>query len=354
MQDLANYHRKQLPATVIAITGTNGKTTTKELIAAALSSQYPTLYTRGNLNNHIGVPLTLLQLKSKHQYAVIEMGANHPGEIAALCRIAEPDFGLITNIGKAHLEGFGSFEGVIRTKSELYAYLQKKGGCVFAHHDNLILSSLYTSVPRIYYGTSASDFICGRITSATPVLTLEWQKAGAIHRLTTQLVGAYNFENVLAAICTAVYFGVNSENINRAMREYYPNNHRSQNMQTAKNHLIVDTYNANPSSMAAALENFCALPVSPKVIILGEMRELGKYSVEEHQKIIALLQESGIERVFLVGESFKTLSPTLPDWKVFDTTGQLKTCLQTHPLSGYHILLKGSRSNRLEELIASL
>ncbi|GHV09962.1 UDP-N-acetylmuramoyl-tripeptide--D-alanyl-D-alanine ligase [Bacteroidia bacterium] len=429
LQDLANYHRKQMPATVIGITGTNGKTTTKELIAAALSFQYRTLYTQGNLNNHIGVPLTLLQITPEHQFAVIEMGANHPGEIQALCHIAEPDFGLITNVGKAHLEGFGSFEGVVKTKTELYAFLSENGGTAFANLDNLILKDLYTALNRVYYGTTPEAFIHGHITASAPTLALEWNTGvrGVRRRLqptpvddmrrrleptpnerrgeaiTTQLVGAYNFENVLAAICVASCFNVPDEKINRAISEYNPTNNRSQQLKTAHNDLIVDAYNANPSSMQAALDNFNLLNVTPKMVILGEMRELGKYSAEEHQKIIAQLQKSNIDKIFLVGDNFslsdrhcecneaiqtstvsngllhsvrndgmkhssvrRRLQPTSVDdtrrsvdatpnaLKFFATTDELITYLQHHPVSGYHILIKGSRGNQLEKVIPSV
>ncbi|GHT87518.1 UDP-N-acetylmuramoyl-tripeptide--D-alanyl-D-alanine ligase [Bacteroidia bacterium] len=349
LQELANYHRKQMNATVIAITGTNGKTTTKELMAAALSSKYKTLYTPGNLNNHIGVPLTLLQLKPEHAFAVIEMGANHPGEIHDLCLIAEPDYGLITNVGKAHLEGFGSFEGVVRTKTELYAFLQEKGGTAFCNLDNLILKDLYISLSRIYYGSTPEAFIHGKITSSAPALALKWG-GGAI---TTHLVGSYNFENVLAAICVASYFGVENDKINRAIQEYIPTNNRSQNQKTETNDLIVDAYNANPSSMQAALENFNTLDISPKMVILGEMKELGDYSREEHQKLTDNLSPQ-IDKVFLVGESFKECTSLHPQWKIFPTTGDLVEYLQTTPVAGYHILIKGSRGNQLEKVIPYL
>ena len=349
LQDLAAYHRRQMSARIIAITGSNGKTTTKELIANALMSKYKTLYTQGNLNNHIGVPLTLLQLKPEHEYAVVEMGANHPLEIQQLCRIAQPDFGLITNIGKAHLEGFGSVEGIVRAKTELYASLEETGGMIFENANNAILSNLYPSVPRITYGKDAENFIQGQIASSSPTLSLDWQFNSENHQLTTHLVGAYNFENALAAICIASYFGVEVEKINRALTEYIPSNNRSQDIQTAKNHLIMDAYNANPSSMQAALENFELLPLHPKMLILGEMYELGAYSDEEHRKIVSFLQTMTLDRIFLVGLSFKPFaSETI---HCFDTTDDLMAYIQQHPITNHHILIKGSRGNRLEKLV---
>jgi UDP-N-acetylmuramoyl-tripeptide--D-alanyl-D-alanine ligase len=361
LQNLANYHRKQLKTNVIAVTGTNGKTTTKELIAAALSAEYKILYTQGNLNNHIGVPLTLLQLKPEHQFAVVEMGANHPGEIQALCRIAEPNFGLITNVGKAHLEGFGSFEGVIRTKTELYDFLREKKGTVFGNLDNLFLKDFYPSLNMVYYGTTPDASVYGRIAETDPTLTLEWAKGerrkeeGAEwYDCRTNLVGGYNFENVMAAVCIATYFGIAHEKINGAIAGYVPQNNRSQNLQTDKNQLIIDAYNANPSSMKAALDNFLALNISPKMVILGEMKELGEYSREEHQKLVDRLSEAGLNKVILCGENFTGCRSMPPEWQVFPQMPELLNYLQTETVSGYHILVKGSRANQLEKTIPFL
>ncbi|GHT13882.1 UDP-N-acetylmuramoyl-tripeptide--D-alanyl-D-alanine ligase [Bacteroidia bacterium] len=355
LQRLANYHRKQLNANVIAITGTNGKTTTKELIAAALSAEFKILFTQGNLNNHIGVPLTLLQLKPEHRFAVVEMGANHPGEIQALCRIAEPDFGLITNVGKAHLEGFGSFEGVIRTKTELYDFLREKGGTVFGNLDNSILKDFYPSLNMIYYGTAPDAFVYGQITNSEPALKLKWTKTPeSFYHCQTHLVGGYNFENVMAAVCMAAYFGIDNEKINGAIAGYVPQNNRSQNLQTDKNQLIIDAYNANPSSMKAALDNFLALNVSPKMAILGEMKELGAYSREEHQKLVARLSEANLDKVILCGENFADCRSIAPEWLVFAQMPELLNYLQTENIFGYHILVKGSRANQLEKTIPFL
>jgi UDP-N-acetylmuramoyl-tripeptide--D-alanyl-D-alanine ligase len=350
LQDLAHYHRKQLSAVVIAVTGTNGKTTTKELIAAALASQYPTLYTQGNLNNHIGVPLTLLQLRPEHRFAVIEMGANHPGEIDALCRISEPDCGLITNVGRAHLEGFGSPEGVIRTKTELYRFLRNTGGTVFVHSDNRILKDFCDALPRVIdYGTAPEAVVRGEITASSPTLALQWN-GGAI---TTQLVGSYNFENVLAAVCVASYFGVSKAKINAAIEHYVPTNNRSQNVDTGRNRLIVDAYNANPSSMQAALENFNALELHPKMLILGEMKELGDYSRVEHQKLIDRISPT-VDEVLLAGAGYSDGLSLPVGCRWFPTTDALADYLQANPPQGYHILLKGSRSNRLEQVMPYL
>ena len=366
LQNLANYHRKQLNPKVIAITGTNGKTTTKELIAAALSTQYPVLFTQGNLNNHIGVPLTLLQLKPEHRIAVIEMGANHPGEIRELCRIADPDFGLITNVGKAHLEGFGSFEGVVRTKTELYNYIREKNGWVFVNTDNPILKEQSANVNRIFYGTSQEAFVYGRIIESESCLEMAWEQ-GKCHRIAgqvcnnkasfrikTQLAGNYNFENVLAAICVAKYFDIEASRLNQALADYSPANNRSQHLKTQKNHLIIDAYNANPSSMQVALDNFLRLKVSPKMAIIGEMKELGKYAQEEHQKLVDRLMESAIDKVILCGENFRNTHSIPPEWTVFQHTQELLDYLQSENFSGFHILIKGSRSNQLEKTIGVL
>lgn len=354
LQELAQYHRKQLNVKVIAITGTNGKTTTKELIACALSSKYKTLYTSGNLNNHIGVPLTLLRLTHEHQYAIIEMGANHIGEIHELCQIADPDYGIITNIGKAHLEGFGSLEGVIRAKTELYDFMRKKGGTVFGNLDNLILKDLYDYLTMVYYGTTSEAYIHGQILKSEPTLSLRWFKGKEKNEITTHLAGTYNFENVLAAVCIASYFEVENHLINNAIENYFPQNNRSQNLKTNKNQLIVDTYNANPSSMGAALDNFLAMSISPKMVILGQMNELGNYTVEEHKKIIDLLQKNNIEKVFLIGKNFQILNRYPENWKLFPKTEELLEYLNSENIKGYNILIKGSRGNKLEEAIPYL
>ena len=367
LQNLANYHRKQLNTKVLAITGTNGKTTTKELIAAALSTLYPTLFTHGNLNNHIGVPLTLLRLKPEHRFAVIEMGANHQGEIRELCRIADPDFGLITNVGKAHLEGFGSFEGVVRTKTELYDYIREKGGLLFVNIDNPILKDRSKNAQTIYYGTSQEAFVQGQIIDSDSCLEVEYYPSSdpspspsysppfvGRGQIKTQLAGNYNFENVLAAICVAMYWGVGIEELNQALANYTPTNNRSQHLKTQRNHLIIDAYNANPSSMQVAFENFLTMKVSPKMAIIGEMKELGKYAQEEHQRLVDCLYESTIDKVILCGESFSKSHSINPEWMVFKHTPELLDYLQYEHFSGFHILIKGSRANQLEKTLAFL
>lgn len=307
LQQLANYHRRQLGTRVIGITGTNGKTTTKELISAVLSRSHNILYTLGNLNNHIGVPSTLLRLKTEHDLAVIEMGANHPGEIKFLSEIAEPDCGIITNVGKAHLEGFGSFEGVIKTKGELYDFLRKKeGSTVFIHHDNAYLMNIAEGLNLIPYGTEDDLYVNGRITGNSPYLTFEWKagKDGKSYQVQTQLIGEYNFPNALAAITIGRFFGVEDAKINEALSGYTPQNNRSQLKKTDDNTLIIDAYNANPTSMMAALQNFRNMEVPHKMLILGDMRELGAESAAEHQKIADYLKECAFEKVWLVGDQF--------------------------------------------------
>ena len=307
LQQLANYHRRQLGTRIIGITGTNGKTTTKELISAVLSQSYNILYTQGNLNNHIGVPVTLLRLKAEHDLAVIEMGANHPGEIKSLAEIAEPDYGIITNVGKAHLEGFGSFEGVIKTKGELYDFLRKKeGAIIFIHHDNPYLMNIASGLNQIPYGNDESLYVNGHVTGNSPYLTFEWKagKNGENYEVETQLIGEYNFPNALAAITIGRFFKVEPQKINKALTEYAPQNNRSQLKKTAENTLIIDAYNANPTSMMAALENFNKMTVAHKMLILGDMRELGAESAAEHQKIVDFIKACEFEKVIFVGNLF--------------------------------------------------
>ncbi|MCC8171039.1 MAG: UDP-N-acetylmuramoyl-tripeptide--D-alanyl-D-alanine ligase [Parabacteroides sp.] len=351
LQQLARQHRKSLSIPVIGITGTNGKTTTKELIAAVLSTKYNTLYTEGNLNNQIGVPLTLLKLNHEHEMAVIEMGASHPGDIAELVRIACPNFGIITNVGKAHLEGFGSFENIIKTKGELYDYIRKVNGKIFIRNGNRHLCPIAQGIEQITYGDEGA-FTSGKaVPSSSPFLTLEWKQQGKVHLVQTHLIGDYNLENVLAAIAIGRYFRIPSERINRAVANYQPTNNRSQLMQTERNTLIIDAYNANPSSMAASLANFAALNVSPKAVILGDMRELGEASDEEHAKVVELIGKGKFDKVLLCGEHFcKTGAP----FRLFATTAALEEALKAEPLKGYHILVKGSRGMELEQVISLL
>jgi UDP-N-acetylmuramoyl-tripeptide--D-alanyl-D-alanine ligase len=354
LQKLAREHRCRLKTPVIGITGTNGKTTTKELIATVLSQKFNTLYTQGNFNNHIGVPLTLLQLKPEHEMAVIEMGANHPGEIKTLANIACPDFGIITNVGKAHLEGFGSFEGVIRTKGELYDYIRANGGSLFVNLDNPILSDLSAAIARIGYAlTSGEAVVQGRVISDGPFLKLAWKKDAeeSEYAVNTNLIGEYNAENVLAAICIGSHFGVTPGQINRALETYQPTNNRSQFKETEKNHLIIDAYNANPTSMNASIINFRHMHATKKAVILGDMFELGDQSQQEHQKIVDLLAESAFDKVILVGERFGAIPSNFI--KIADTAS-LIAYLEKEQLSGYTVLVKGSHGMRLDKCVDQL
>jgi UDP-N-acetylmuramoyl-tripeptide--D-alanyl-D-alanine ligase len=339
-----------MQARVIAITGTNGKTTTKELLAATLSTHGATLYTEGNLNNAIGVPLTLLRLRPEHRWAVVEMGANHGGEIAALCRMAEPDAGLITNVGQAHLEGFGSFEGVVRAKAELYDYLRATGGTAFVSCDQPVLRALSASLPAVVtYGASEGAAVQGRVAAASPTLSVEWK--GSV--VATQLAGSYNFDNVMAAICVAQYFGAAEEEIRQAIASYMPANHRSQRLDTGRNRLIIDAYNANPDSMQAALSSFRVLNDRPKMLVLGEMRELGAYTEQAHQRLVDSIPPD-VEAVWLVGAAYSACASLPAAWKCFPDTEHLVDYVQAHPVAGFSILIKGSRSNRLEWVIPYL
>ncbi len=351
LQQLANYHRRQLSTRVIGITGTNGKTTTKELISAVLSQSHNILYTLGNLNNHIGVPSTLLRLKAEHDLAVIEMGANHPGEIKFLSEIAEPDCGIITNVGKAHLEGFGSFEGVIKTKGELYDFLRKKeGSTVFIHHDNAYLMNIAGGLNLIPYGTEDDLYVNGRITGNSPYLTFEWKagKAGETYQVQTQLIGEYNFPNALAAITIGLFFGVEAAKINEALAGYTPQNNRSQLKKTNDNTLIIDAYNANPTSMMAALQNFRNMEVPHKMLLLGDMRELGAESAAEHQKIADYIKECDFEEVWLVGEQFAAAEHS---FKTYPNVQEVIKELETNKPKGYTILIKGSNGIKLSSTV---
>lgn len=352
LQALARYHRRQFTIPVLAITGTNGKTTTKELIANVLSKGHTVLYTEGNLNNHIGVPLTLLRMSGEHTIAVIEMGANHPGEIAELCAIAEPTYGLVTNVGKAHLEGFGSLEGVIRTKGELFEYLQDHEGTIFLQGENPYLKPLVSGLEAIRYGVGEDNIVVGSIVSSSPFLTYQWKVRGGkyVYTVDTKLVGAYNLENVLAATVVGRHFGINPAQINKAISEYIPTNNRSQLKKTAANTLIIDAYNANPESMMLALDNFRKMEMSGKTLILGDMRELGVNSDEEHEYIARLADRTGAE-VFLIGENFYR---TNAGSEKFEDTESFKQWLQTHPLKERTILIKGSRDMKLESLLDDL
>ena len=347
LQQLAKMHRRTLGIPVIGITGTNGKTTTKELIAAVLSEHLCVHYTQGNLNNHIGVPLTLLSLKPEHQLAVVEMGASHPGDIKELVEIAEPDYGLITNVGKAHLQGFGSFEGVVRTKGELYDYLRRKGGCtVFLNDDDPHLKAIATGLQTVCYGNRPGLYVSGHATGCSPFLAFEWQAAGqpTLHQVQTQLIGEYNLPNALAAVTLGRYFGIGPARINHALENYVPRNNRSQLKRTAANTLIVDAYNANPTSMKAALDNFKDMQAENKMLILGDMRELGEDSHAEHCRIVDYLKDCGFTKVRLVGSEFAATGTHYPCYP--DAQALIEELKKDKP-AGQTILIKGSNSMKL-------
>lgn len=348
LQQLANYHRRQLHLPVIGITGTNGKTTTKELISTVLSRKFNTLYTEGNLNNHIGVPLTLLRLNPQHEMAVVEMGASHPGDIKELVDIAEPDYGIITNVGRAHLQGFGSFEGVIRTKGELYDFLRAKGGAtIFIQNENPYLNGIAEGLTCVRYGQTPGLYVSGELISCSPFLSFRWTAGGISHEVATHLIGSYNLDNMLAAVAIGRYFGVPDEDISDALASYLPHNNRSQLKETADNKLIVDAYNANPTSMMAALKNFRLIEAPHKMVILGDMKELGTVSHEEHQKVVDYLNECGFERVVLVGSEFAATTHT---FQTFQNVDEVLADIQAHKPKGYYILVKGSNSMKLSLL----
>ena len=351
LQRLANFHRRTLGIKILAITGTNGKTTTKELIATVLSEVHNVLYTQGNLNNHIGVPLTLLQMTNRHNLAVIEMGASHPGEISKLSDIVEPNFGLITNIGKAHLEGFGSFEGVKHTKGELFDYLRtKEDGTAFVNNENKCIDEMADGLLKIKYGTTDGLYVNGEIISSDPFLSFRWKagKNGEYTEVKTKLIGAYNFENAMAAVAVGRFFGVDARHIKRALEGYSPSNNRSQFRRTRANSLIIDAYNANPTSMSAAIANFKKIKGENKTLILGDMRELGVESASEHQKVIDMLVEYGFDDVWLVGTQF---AATDNKFKCFPNVVALADYLKENPIADRTILIKGSNAVHLEKII---
>lgn len=382
LQDVARYHRKQLTIPVIGLTGTNGKTTTKELINAVLSQHFKTQATQGNLNNHIGVPLSILTIDASHEIAVIEMGANHQKEIEFLCTIAQPTHGLITNVGKAHLEGFGGVEGVKKGKGELYDYLVKSGtsevgeaggdstaahpGVAFINSDNHILQEMkqargLTNV--VYYGVDVdSNLVSGKIIENSPLLTLKWtnNRSGESHDIKTQLTGAYNLDNILAAICIGVFFSLPDEEINQGVEGYQPKNNRSQIMQTETNTLICDYYNANPSSMFVAIENVGKIDAKLKVLILGDMFEMGDDAAAEHEAVIKKAMETDVDERIFVGKEFYGVSPKVRESEspedghaavFYQTAEDAIAGLKANPIKNSTILIKGSRGMALERLV---
>ena len=352
LQSLANYHRKMLTIPFIGITGTNGKTTTKELIANVLSQKYKVLATKGNLNNHIGVPLTLLSITPEHEIAIIEMGANHPGEIDFLCQIAEPDYGIITNVGKAHLEGFGSFEGVKQTKSELYRYIAKNGKGIFINADNEHLMPLAggNSTKYTYASKNESADLLGMQAGNDVFLVAKVLFEKGWLYLRSNLTGAYNLENILAAVRIGLHFGLDPLLIQKGIESYQPSNNRSQILKQGSNTVLLDCYNANPSSMEVSIKNFLQIEREGKIMVLGDMLELGEYSAQEHQKVVDLINSDACEKVILVGANF--MQTQTPDsYLKLNKVDDLEPWFKNNPLNNKFILVKGSRGIQLEKLL---
>ena len=347
LQQLAQYHRTTINPIVIGVTGTNGKTTSKELIYAVLSQRYRVIATQGNYNNHLGVPLTLLRIRPDTEIAIVEMGANHPKEIETLCSIACPDYGAITNIGKAHLEGFGSFEGVVKTKTELYEYLRHHHGTAFVNADNSILTHHAQDLEQHLYGKNDSALTKVTFVKADPFLTIQYQDLC----IETQLIGDYNYENAALATAIGSHFGIEDHDIKTALERYHPENSRSQVIHTDSNIIIMDAYNANPVSMEAAIRNFCRIKKDNALLIIGEMRELGQDTAKEHQNIADLLVSLQCHNnVIAVGTAFQNTS-LIPGWLYFDNVDTLCHYLQDNKPQHTHILIKGSRGVKLENTL---
>ncbi|MCX6271304.1 MAG: UDP-N-acetylmuramoyl-tripeptide--D-alanyl-D-alanine ligase [Bacteroidetes bacterium] len=353
LQQLASFHRMQFSFPVLGITGTNGKTTTKELISTVLQTTFNTVSTAGNLNNHIGVPLTLLRMTSETEMAVIEMGANHPGEIKQLCDIAQPTAGLITNIGKAHLEGFGSVEVIIETKKALYDFIRKRGGTLYINSDNPVLTDMAGQGNLILYGIKYPARFRGELNNDLPFLSLSFIYNEKSFPVKTHLVGRYNFDNVMAAIAVGLSYHIEPERIVTALENYEPANNRSQVYRTTRNLVILDAYNANPSSMRMALESFLLMPGQPKAVILGDMLELGVHAETEHREVINLLSAYPRLDVYLVGPVFSVVN-NRQNYTTFKDTASLREYLYQFPLNSRTILVKGSRGIRLEKIIDAL
>ena len=352
-KDMAREHRRLFDIPVIGITGTNGKTTTKELVRAVLAERYDEMATEGNFNNDVGVPKTLFRLNVMHEIAVVEMGASHPGDIKTLVETAEPTCGLITNVGKAHLQGFGSLEGVIHTKGELYDFLAtREDSVIFINADNEHLMGILPQGVKAECYTQDENMngarVYGQIVACDPFLRLRWKEnSGDWHEVTTHLIGSYNIDNVLAAVTVGLHFDITPKQICHAIENYVPSNNRSQLTETGHNHLVVDAYNANPTSMAAALDNFCMMEVSPKMAILGEMRELGDSSAEEHRRVVERLASCPFDEVWLVGAEFKDIDCP---YRKFDDVEQVKAAIAEKRPEGHYILIKGSNGTRLFQL----
>jgi UDP-N-acetylmuramoyl-tripeptide--D-alanyl-D-alanine ligase len=351
LQQLAVFHRNNLEIPFLAITGSNGKTTTKELINVVLSQGYTTLATKGNLNNHIGVPLTILAINDKIELAIIEMGANKIGDIAELCEIAKPTHGIITNIGKAHIEGFGGFDGVIRGKSELYHYLIRHNGTAFINSQNPILANMGKRFEHPVYYPEEGDFISCRFIKSDPYVTFESENGEVIE---TNLVGAYNFENIAAALCIGKYFKIMANKAHEAIKNYVPSNNRSQVAHKKSNTILLDAYNANPSSMKAAIENLASMKAGKKALIAGDMFELGSASEEEHRNIGELTKTHQFDMVFFCGKNMRWASEANPGAYYFENKDRLMEYLRKYPLKDYLILIKASRGMAMEEIVEAI
>lgn len=355
LQSLAKYHRTQLNIPVIGLTGSNGKTTTKELIKAVLAEKYQTFATKGNLNNHIGVPLSILSIQSDIEIAVIEMGANHQKEIEFLCEIAQPTHGLITNVGLAHLDGFGGFEGVKKGKAELYAFLKAHHGIAFIYRNNpylMEMSQVANLNKVVYYGSEKENVISGKLKHSDPLIEFEWATTEGNYQAKANLTGTYNFENILTAICIGHFFELTATQINTGLANYYPNNNRSQLTKTENNIVICDFYNANPSSMSAALTNLKALNATQKIAIMGDMFELGDEAPEQHEQIVQLAASFALETIF-IGSNFYAFKQQYPG-NYFNTPKEAVQYLEENQLKGQLVLLKGSRGMALEQLLPLL
>jgi UDP-N-acetylmuramoyl-tripeptide--D-alanyl-D-alanine ligase len=358
LQELAHFHRKALDIPIIGITGTNGKTTTKELVSSVLSTKYKIAFTKGNLNNHIGVPLTLLQMDESIQIGVVEMGASAPGEIASLVEICEPDYGIVTSVGKAHLQGFGSLEGVKKTKGELYDFLKKHGGVIFFNADNPDIYAMVKErepVSCFPYGLRFDNAEILPVTIDNPFLKIKL-KTGKI--VETRLIGSYNADNVMAALAVGKHFFIDLDASIEAIKNYLPTNNRSQLTKGKYNRLIVDAYNANPTSMRAALQSFQDLNADHAALILGDMLELGEDSQKEHREILKIVSDMNVEKLFFVGNEFARALPSFKELslksKIFPTSSELRNYLLSNPLAGYTILIKGSRGIAVEKVIDAL
>ncbi|TPN81399.1 UDP-N-acetylmuramoyl-tripeptide--D-alanyl-D-alanine ligase [Aquimarina algicola] len=346
LQKLATYHRQYLDIPIIALTGSNGKTTTKELINCVLSSKFNTTATIGNLNNHIGVPLTLLSMSKDTQVGIVEMGANHQGEIELLCNITMPDYGFITNIGKAHLEGFGGLKGVLKGKTELYRHLKKNNKIVFLNLEDKKLVEASKDISTYTFSEFNTGNVCVKFIEANPNVTISFNDI----TIESNLIGAYNFSNIAAAITIGSYFDINKENIKKAIEGYTPKNNRSQIIQTAKHTIILDAYNANPSSMEAAIKNFEQLNASHKIVFLGDMFELGEEASVEHQKIASLINNTNTDNIYLIGSNFYKTSTTDIRIKKFESYDDFKSQFYLNSEKST-ILIKGSRGMKLERIL---